>query len=263
MTSKCANCFKFEENESWSPQGEPLAPGDFTLAYYYLIHMLETNVTGYFYEKDVCVQDNYSKSHCMTDFNLYAIEGATPGIKIDSDGFLGLGLNVENNTYLNSSTYSSMAQFKKAGLIDEMLFGFYSATWGEGTSELRLGGVNDFYMDSDSEIYYTNTIKNDSWQVPLLAVEVGGNDALNDTGSIALLNPGFPLISAPMAQFQLLKSVWEDEHKEQNITCPEEITWCYFNKPCSEVRNHVMPLNFKIGNSNDKGEFEYYILEAE
>lgn len=73
---------------------------------------------------------------------------------IAADGYLGLGLVNPNSTNVSSATYNLLDQLKSNKLIDELIFGFYSASWTGGTSSLRLGGYNTFYMEDSSNINY-------------------------------------------------------------------------------------------------------------
>lgn len=265
MTSMCEKCYKMEESETWSPSGESLVSSNFTLDYFYLLHMVEAEVTGAFYEKDVCVDDSTAASHCLTDLFMFAIESADPGMAISADGYLGLGLVAPGDSYQNSSSYSTLEQLKSNKLIDDLIFGFYSASWTGGTSSLRLGGYNTFYMADPSQINYINTTSNDSWTVPLLGVYVDKTEVLNITNgsSKALMNPSFPLIAAPWNEFLNLQAVWNSELKDLDIQCPETSTWCYFEKSCDDVKNHIKPINFQIGSSDSKGDYEYYVMEPE
>jgi len=59
--------------------------------------LFTSKISGSYYFENACLFTSGDASICHTNFYLLAIEKTTPDIKINGDGFLGLGLDDTNH----------------------------------------------------------------------------------------------------------------------------------------------------------------------
>ena len=126
-------------------------------------------------------------------------------------------------------------------------------------SKIRFGEYDTSAFDEEThEIFFVNTVSKDSWEVPISTLGFHGENILNKTTK-ALLNPGYPLIAAPLDEFEAFKASLNAAHPDANLVCTR-YDWCYFVDSCNNIKDKIDPLVFTFG---DRTLNRTFVLEAE
>jgi hypothetical protein len=111
MSEKCEKCTALDDKISWTPVSEAVEQSSIKIAYFYLLHLFETQVSGSHYKENSCLIGSDSNAHCTTEFYMYSIEEASPLLTIVGDGYLGLGLaDAADHGDENGDSYSTLKQ---------------------------------------------------------------------------------------------------------------------------------------------------------
>jgi len=74
----------------------------------------------------------------------------------------------------------------------------------ERNSTIRFGGYDETLLEKGHNVVFINTLDNKSWKLPLLQVDFASDNFLG-TSTEAIINPGYPFIAAPLAEFNKFK----------------------------------------------------------
>ena len=93
-------------------------------------------------------------------------------------------------------------------------------------SQIRFGGFNKDLIAANHTLQWMPTISSDSWKIKLHSIDFN-SDSILQNSSYALINPGFPYISAPQTEFERLKTDMKYAHAP--LKCDKgDAGLCYF-----------------------------------
>ena len=163
------------------------------------------------------------EARCGMDFKMFAIEEGI--MYAESSGFLGLGLG---EGYGGGKELNTLDQLVSHGLIEEKKFGVFTKMKNHTGmhSQIRFGGFNKDLIAANHTLQWMPTISSDSWKIKLHSIDFN-SDSILQNSSYALINPGFPYISAPQAEFERLKTDMKYAHAP--LKCDKgDAGLCYF-----------------------------------
>ena len=153
------------------------------------------------------------------------------------------------------------------------MFGLYTKTQKNSgdTSQIRWGGYNKGLFKKNiigkiaHDVIWFPTVSSVSWKLPASRIDFNRDHILNKP-TFVLFNPGFPFISAPVADFQRFQKDIKEIYSKKPLICTT-YDWCYFEEKCSKVAKKLKPLKFKIGSDSDAEYFsvppESYLFDQE
>ena len=74
----------------------------------------------------------------------------------------------------------------------------------ENPSSIRLGGYNSKAIKYNHHLHFINTITSSEWKLPLYQLDFVSSHLIQEPAA-ALINPGYPFIAAPFAEFEKFK----------------------------------------------------------
>ena len=115
-------------------------------------------------------------------------------------------------------------------------------------SSIRFGGYDEDRLRRGHDVIFIKTGDNRSWQIPLKQVDFD-SDNLLDSPTKALINPGFPYIASPKADFDKFKDDLRKAFPVDPIQCIS-LDWCYFETECDLIVGKIPPLKFTFGDDS-------------
>jgi len=195
---------------------------------------------------------------CASDFSMFAIESALPLFYSTTDGFLGLGLGTAYGATAEEPL-NTLDQMVKHGMIGEKKFGICSIEAEEFLgvqvhSTIRFGGVDEDMFEDNMKLFWIPTIARDSWMIEIHALDFHGDSILGQA-STAIINPGYPYIAAPLADFHKFVDDIETNYVGTGLTCDTDYGYCTFSDDCDVLADIVPPLTFFLGPDNNQRHF--------
>ena len=186
---------------------------------------------------------------------MFAIESALPLFYSTTDGYLGLGLGTAYGA-TEEEPLNTLDQMIKHGMIGEKKFGVcsISSETEEVHSTIRFGGVDEEMFGDNMRLYWIPTVASDSWMIEIHALDFHG-DAILGQASTAIINPGYPYIAAPLADFQKLVEDIETNYAGTGLTCDTGYGYCTFTDDCDALADIVPPLTFFLGPEHNQRHF--------
>ena len=74
----------------------------------------------------------------------------------------------------------------------------------KNNATIRFGGYDKERLEKGHNVVFIDTLDNKSWMLPLMQVDFASDDILG-APTQALINPGYPYIAAPIAEFEKFK----------------------------------------------------------
>ena len=99
-----------------------------------------------------------------------------------------------------------------------------------------------------------DTIDTLTWKLPLQEAHFHKSDLLSVSKS-ALINPAFPFIAAPLAEFETFKNHLQSEHTDDQLNCNRDNT-CFFFGTCESIHADVPSLSFRLGDGDTAKYFQ-------
>ena len=144
-------------------------------------------------------------SRCGIDISIFGITDAEFFLYLFADGFIGLGNGLgwggDETTSLNT-----LEQMLDRSMITKKQFGVQITERGDSknNSTIRFGGYDLEKLEKGHNVVFIDTIDSKAWMLPLMQVDFATDDILG-APTQALINPGYPYIAAPLAEFEKFK----------------------------------------------------------
>lgn len=143
---------------------------------------------------------------------------------------------------------------KALGLIDKKIFSVFTQmdSTSSNPSQIRFGAANTNLFTGTT--HWIDTLTSNSWKINLEQVDFKSANILGKR-TVALMNPSFPFIAAPIDHFTIFKNILQQINSIYSLVCTNT-DFCFYKTSCDNIVGLLPDLTFHLGYGSQQAKFK-------